>query len=71
MIIIPILVLNLIFFYIFFEGMLIPMFIIIGLWGGRKEKIRAGYYFLFYTVFGSIVMLFSILYIYKHYGSMD
>jgi NADH:ubiquinone oxidoreductase subunit 4 (subunit M) len=40
-------VLDLFFFYIFFEGVLIPMFIIIGVWGSRQRKIHAAYQFFF------------------------
>ena len=47
-------VLDLIFFYIFFEAVLIPMFIIIGVWGSRQRKIHAAYQFFFYTLLGSI-----------------
>lgn len=43
-------VLDLFFFYIFFEGVLIPMFIIIGVWGSRQRKIHAAYQFFFYTL---------------------
>ena len=71
MILNAILSLNIIFFYIFFEGILIPMFLIIGIWGGRKEKVKAGYYFIFYTIFGSIIMLISIIYLYSYYGHID
>lgn len=61
--------LDLFFFYIFFEGVLIPMFFIIGIWGSRQRKIHAVYQFFFYTFFGSILMLFSIFLIYLHTGS--
>jgi NADH-quinone oxidoreductase subunit M len=53
---------DLLLFYIFFEGVLIPMFIIIGIWGSRERKIRASYMFFLYTLFGSVLMLLSILY---------
>lgn len=61
--------LDLFFFYIFFEGVLIPMFFIIGIWGSRQRKIHAVYQFFLYTFFGSILMLFSIFIIYLHVGS--
>lgn len=61
--------LDIFFFYIFFEGVLIPMFFIIGIWGSRQRKIHAVYQFFFYTFFGSILMLFSIFLIYLHVGS--
>jgi NADH-quinone oxidoreductase subunit M len=55
---------NLFFFYIFFESLLIPMFILIGIWGARARKINAAYYFFLYTLFGSFFLLFGILYLY-------
>jgi len=64
-------VLDLLGFYIFFEAVLIPMFLIIGVWGAREEKIRASYYFFFYTLVGSVLMLLSIFYIYLITGSTD
>ena len=64
-------VLDLIFFYIFFEGVLIPMFIIIGVWGSRQRKIHAAYQFFFYTLLGSIFMLLGIIVIYFHLGTTD
>ena len=45
-------VLDLLLFYVFFESVLIPMFIIIGIWGSRERKIRAAYQFFLYTLFG-------------------
>lgn len=63
--------LDLLFFYIFFESVLIPMFLIIGIWGSRERKILASYYFFFYTLFGSVLMLLSILYIYTQVGTTD
>jgi proton-translocating NADH-quinone oxidoreductase chain M len=58
-------------FYILYEAVLIPMFLIIGVWGARKEKITAAYYFFFYTFVGSIIMLISIIYLYNETGSTD
>ncbi len=52
--------LDIIMFYIFFEAVLIPMFIIIGIWGG-KDKIYASYKMFLYTFLGSIVMLVAII----------
>jgi len=63
--------LDLLFFYIFFESVMIPMFLIIGIWGSRERKILASYYFFLYTLFGSVLMLLSILYIYTQVGSTD
>jgi proton-translocating NADH-quinone oxidoreductase chain M len=64
-------VLDLLMFYIFFESVLIPMFLIIGVWGSRERKIRAAYFFFLYTLTGSILMLLSILYIYLQSGTTD
>lgn len=64
-------VLDLIFFYIFFEGILIPMFLMIGIWGSRLRKIQAAYQFFLYTFFGSMFMLLSIIYIYNTIGTTD
>lgn len=57
------LVLDLLIFYMLFESTLIPMFLIIGIWGSRERKILASYYFFLYTLFGSILMLVSLLYL--------
>ena len=64
-------VLDLLLFYIFFESVLIPMFLIIGIWGSRERKIRASYFFFLYTLLGSVLMLLSILYIYSQVGTTD
>lgn len=64
-------VLDILGFYICFEAVLIPMFIIIGIWGAREEKITASYYFFFYTLIGSVLFLISIIYIYKETGTTD
>jgi proton-translocating NADH-quinone oxidoreductase chain M len=62
-------VLHLFFFYIFFEAILIPFFIMIGLHGSRDRKTHAAYLLFFYTLFGSLLMLVSILLLYMHTGS--
>nr|BED43651.1 NADH dehydrogenase subunit 4 [Pyropia sp. Myanmar_A]BED43675.1 NADH dehydrogenase subunit 4 [Pyropia sp. Myanmar_B]BED43699.1 NADH dehydrogenase subunit 4 [Pyropia sp. Myanmar_C] len=64
-------VLDVLFFYIFFESVLIPMFLIIGVWGSRERKIRAAYQFFIYTLAGSLLMLLSILVIYFQHGTTD
>jgi proton-translocating NADH-quinone oxidoreductase chain M len=64
-------VLDILGFYILFEAVLIPMFLIIGVWGARKEKITASYYFFFYTLVGSLLMILSIFYIYSLTGTTD
>ncbi len=55
--------LNLFLFYIFWEAMLIPMYFIIGIWGGPRRVYAAVKFFL-YTLFGSLLMLVAILYLY-------
>jgi proton-translocating NADH-quinone oxidoreductase chain M len=62
---------DLLLFYIFFESVLIPMYIIIGVWGSRERKVRAAYMFFLYTLFGSVLMLLGIIYIYVQVGSTD
>jgi len=64
-------VMDLLLFYIFFESILIPMFLIVGIWGSRERKILAAYYFFLYTLLGSVLMLLSILYIYYQIGTTD
>lgn len=63
--------LDVLFFYIFFETVLIPMFLIIGIWGSRERKILAAYYFFLYTLIGSVVMLLAIIYMFSQVGSTD
>ncbi|WP_298912273.1 NADH-quinone oxidoreductase subunit M [uncultured Algimonas sp.] len=55
--------LDLVLFYIFFEAVLIPMFIIIGVWGGAN-RVYASYKFFLYTLLGSVLMLAAILWLY-------
>nr|YP_009861064.1 NADH dehydrogenase subunit 4 [Jaagichlorella hainangensis]QKJ84920.1 NADH dehydrogenase subunit 4 [Jaagichlorella hainangensis] len=62
-------VLDLLLFYIFFESVLIPMFVIIGVWGSRERKIRAAYQFFLYTLLGSLLMLLAVLLIYFQAGT--
>ena len=64
-------VLDLLFFYIFFESVLLPMFLIVGIWGSRDRKILAAYYFFLYTLLGSVVMLLATLYILEQVGTTD
>nr|QWK44971.1 NADH dehydrogenase subunit 4 [Protohalopteris sp.] len=63
--------LDIFFFYIFFEIVLIPMFLVIGLWGSRQRKIRAAYLFFLYTLLGSLFMLIGVVYIYRLVGSTN
>ena len=62
--------LDLIIFYLFFEGGLIPMFLIIGIWGGNRRVYSAFKFFLF-TLVGSVLMLIAIIYIYWLSGTTD
>jgi len=64
-------VLDIILFYVSFESILIPMFIIIGVWGSRERKIHAAFQFFLYTLLGSLFMLLAILIIYYSVGTTD
>ncbi len=57
-------------FYVFFEGVLIPMFLIIGIWGGPR-RVYASYKFFLYTLFGSVLMLVALLALYVQVGTTD
>ena len=62
--------LDLVLFYVFFEGGLIPMFLIIGIWGG-KRRVYASFKFFLYTLLGSVLMLLAILWMYLYAGTTD
>ncbi|MCC3244511.1 NADH-quinone oxidoreductase subunit M [Methylocystis sp. WRRC1] len=62
--------LDLVLFYLFFEGGLIPMFLIIGIWGG-KRRVYASFKFFLYTLAGSLLMLVAILAMYGVAGTTD
>ena len=62
--------LDLIIFYLFFEAGLIPMFLIIGIWGGPR-KIYSAYKFFLFTLLGSVLMLAAIIFIYWAVGTTD
>ncbi|MCV6595975.1 MAG: NADH-quinone oxidoreductase subunit M [Mangrovicoccus sp.] len=62
--------LDLVLFYLFFEGGLIPMFLIIGIWGG-KNRIYAAFKFFLYTFLGSVLMLVAMIAMYLDAGSTD
>jgi NADH-quinone oxidoreductase subunit M len=62
--------LDLALFYIFFEGVLVPMFLIIGVWGG-KRRVYAAFKFFLYTLLGSVLMLLAIIAIYWQIGTTD
>ncbi len=62
--------LDLLLFYIFWEALLIPMYLIIGIWGGPR-RIYSTIKFFLYTFFGSIFMLLAIIYIFWQFGTFD
>ena len=62
--------LDLVLFYLFFEAGLIPMFLIIGIWGG-KRRIYASFKFFLYTLLGSLLMLVAIMAMYWEAGTTD
>ena len=62
--------LDLLLFYVFFEGVLIPMYIIIGVWGGDR-RVYAAYKFFLYTLLGSVLFLLAILYMYYTANTLD
>jgi len=62
--------LDLAMFYVFFEGTLLPMFLIIGIWGG-KRRIQASYKFFFYTFTGSVLMLLAMMAMFWDAGTTD
>ncbi|MBB3019930.1 NADH-quinone oxidoreductase subunit M [Microvirga lupini] len=62
--------LDLVLFYLFFEAGLIPMFLIIGIWGG-KRRIYASFKFFLYTLLGSVLMLLAIMAMYWQAGTTD
>ncbi len=57
-------------FYLFFEGVLIPMFLIIGIWGGPR-RVYAAFKFFLYTLLGSVLMLICIMIMYLQAGTTD
>ncbi len=62
--------LDLVLFYVFFEGGLIPMFLIIGIWGGPR-RVYASFKFFLYTLAGSVLMLLAIMAMYWQAGTSD
>jgi len=62
---------DLFFFYFWFESILIPMSVLIGIWGNQSRKINAVFYFFIYTVLGSSLMLFSIMYIHVFFKTTN
>src|SRR6202043_2018678 len=62
--------LDFILFYVFFEGVLVPMFLIIGVWGG-PNRIYSAFKFFLYTFLGSVLMLLAVLAVYFQTGTTD
>jgi NADH-quinone oxidoreductase subunit M len=62
--------LDLVLFYLFFEAGLIPMFLIIGVWGGPR-RVYASFKFFLYTLLGSVLMLLAMMAMYLHAGTTD
>ncbi len=62
--------LDLFLFYVFWEVMLIPMYLLIGVWGNPKRRVYAAIKFFIYTMAGSVLMLVAILVLYFHHGSV-
>jgi NADH-quinone oxidoreductase subunit M len=62
--------LDIILFYLFFESVLIPMFIIIGVWGGER-KVYSAFKFFLYTLLGSVLMLAAMIFLYVETGSTE
>ncbi len=62
--------LNIVLFYVFFEGGLIPMFLIIGIWGGPR-RVYASFKFFLYTLAGSVLMLLALMAMYWQAGTTD
>lgn len=61
--------LDLFIFFFFFEGIVIPMFLLINIWGSRSRRVYASYLLLAYTLLGSIFIFTTILYLYTNIGS--
>ncbi len=64
-------VVDLFIFYIVFELILLPMVLIIFIWGSRSRKIKAGFYFFLYTLLGSLLMLIGLLLMYSEFGTTN
>ena len=62
--------LDFIVFYVFFEGVLVPMFLIIGIWGG-ENRIYSAFKFFLYTFLGSVLMLLAVIAVYLQTGTTD
>ena len=62
---------NVLYFYIYFEAVLIPMYFIIIMYGSRERRVRAGYYIVMYTIIGSVFMLVGLVMLYKDVGTYE
>nr|UPX88247.1 NADH dehydrogenase subunit 4 [Sida crystallina] len=62
---------NLLQFYILFESTLIPIFLIVMGWGYQPERVKASYYLLFYTLFASLPLLLSLLFLFNNLKTLD
>jgi len=71
LLIISFLVLDVFFFYLAFESVLIPMFFLVGLWGSRAQRVKAAYYLFFFTLASSVMMLVAVLTIYVQTGTTN
>ena len=63
--------LDYVLFYIFFEGVLIPMFLIIGIWGSGSRRVYAAFKFFLFTLLGSVLMLLALIAMYLQAGTTD
>jgi NADH:ubiquinone oxidoreductase subunit 4 (subunit M) len=63
--------LDILVFYLLFEAVLIPMFLIIGFYGSRERRIRSAYLLFLYTLLSSLFMFLSILFIFFKFGTTD
>jgi|TARA_B100000768_G_scaffold150805_1_gene145709 NADH:ubiquinone oxidoreductase subunit 4 (subunit M) len=63
--------LDVLLFYVLFEAVLIPMFLIIGFYGSRERRVRSAYLLFFYTLLSSLFMFLSILALFFQFGTTD
>lgn len=71
LLIIVFVVLDLLLFYVFFESVLIPLFLIVGIWGASANRVRASFLLFLYTLFGSLFMLLAFLVLFYNTGTRD
>lgn len=58
-------------FYVFFEAVLVPIFLLIGIYGSRSRRVKAAYFFFLYTLLGSLFILLGVLFLFFSIGSTD